>query len=202
MIKAARRFIEEGFFQFFAVDSVDGQSWTHPAAHPAERTRRHKDYDRYIVHEVAPRIHLHQHQETPLLATGCSMGGYHAGNFFFRHPDVFDSVIALSRIFKLNMFIGDYVDDNVYFNAPLLYLPNLDDPWYLEKYRRGQIILCAGQGAWEDEMQSDARAMRSILQEKGIPVRVDLWGHDVNHDWPWWRKQLPYFLSKFMEQHL
>lgn len=100
------------------------------------------------------------------------------------------------------MFIGDYVDDNVYFNAPLLYLPNLDDRWYLEKYRRGQIILCAGQGAWEDEMQSDARAMRSILQEKGIPARVDLWGHDVNHDWPWWRKQLPYFLSKFMEQHL
>lgn len=73
MIEAARRFIEEGFFQFFVVDSVDGQSWTHPAAHPAERARRHEDYDRYIVYEVAPRIHLHQHQETPLLATGCSM---------------------------------------------------------------------------------------------------------------------------------
>jgi len=201
MIEAARWFIENGFFQFFAVDSVDSQSWTNSSAHPADRARRHEDYDRYIVHEVTPWIHQHQQQEeTPLLATGCSMGGYHAGNFFFRHPDVFDSVIALSGIFRLNMFIGDYVDDNVYFNSPLLFLPNLDDPWYFEKYRRGQIILCAGQGAWEDEMQSDARAMRGILQEKGIPAWVDLWGHDVNHDWPWWRKQLPYFLSKLMEQ--
>lgn len=127
------------------------------------------------------------------------MGGYHAANFFFRHPDIFDSVISLSGIFQLKMFVGDYVDDCVYFNSPLLYLPNLEDPWYLEKYRRSQIIICAGQGAWEDAMNADIRALKKILEAKNVPAWIDLWGQDVNHDWPWWQKQLPYLLNKLLE---
>jgi esterase/lipase superfamily enzyme len=42
----------------------------------------------------------------------------------------------------------------------------------------------------------DTRAMQSILERKGIPARVEFWGHDVDHDWVWWRKQLPHFLSQ------
>jgi len=53
-----------------------------------------------------------------------------------------------------------------------------------------------GQGAWEEEMLDDARALKHILDEKGIPHWIDFWGHDVNHDWPWWHKMLPYFLDK------
>jgi esterase/lipase superfamily enzyme len=123
------------------------------------------------------------------------MGGYHSANFFFRHPGHFDSLISLSGLFQLQMFVGDYVDDHVYFNSPLLYLENLDDPWYIEKYKRSKIIICSGQGAWEDAMIADIRKLHMILQGKGIPHWIDLWGQDVNHDWPWWRKQLPYFLS-------
>jgi esterase/lipase superfamily enzyme len=37
--------------------------------------------------------------------------------------------------------------------------------------------------------------MGRILSGKGIPHTVDLWGHDVNHDWPWWRKMLPHYLG-------
>ena len=33
-----------------------------------------------------------------------------------------------------------------------------------------------------------------ICREKGINLWVDFWGYDVNHDWPWWHKQVPYFL--------
>jgi esterase/lipase superfamily enzyme len=29
-----------------------------------------------------------------------------------------------------------------------------------------------------------------------VPAWFDYWGYDVNHDWPWWRRQLPYFLGK------
>jgi esterase/lipase superfamily enzyme len=124
------------------------------------------------------------------------MGAYHAGNFFFRHPDIFDTVIALSGLFQLRMFVGDYVDDNVYFNSPLYFLPNLSDPWYLEKYCRSKIIVCVGQGAWEDAMLVDAYALKRILEEKQIPAWIDIWGNDVNHDWPWWRVMMPYFLGK------
>ena len=37
-----------------------------------------------------------------------------------------------------------------------------------------------------------------ILEEKGIHAWIDFWGYDVNHDWPWWQKQLPYFLEKIV----
>lgn len=199
MIEAAAWFIEQGLFQFYTVDSVDNQAWCNWGAHPYDRGWRHEDYDRYIIHEVVPFIRQHCGADTLLLTTGCSMGGYHSANFFFRHPDVFDSVISLSGVFSLRLFVGDYVDERVYFNAPLLYLANLTDEWYLEKYRRSQIILCAGQGAWEEEMNAELAVLRGILEAKGIPAWIDLWGHDVNHDWPWWRKMLPYFLGKLTE---
>jgi esterase/lipase superfamily enzyme len=86
------------------------------------------------------------------------------------------------------------MDDDVYFNSPLSYLPSLDDPWYLDKYRRSKIIICSGQGAWETGLE-DARNVGAILESKGVPCWIDLWGHDVNHDWPWWRKQMPYYLG-------
>lgn len=194
MIEAIHWFIDEGKIQLFTVDSVDKQSWANWDANPADRGRRHEDYDRYIIHEVVPFIKMRSDQK--LLATGCSMGGYHSGNFFFRHPDVFDSVISISGLFSLKTFIGDYVDDNVYFNSPLSYLPNLNDAWFLDQYRQSRIIVCCGQGAWEDRMLGDIRALKNILEEKNIPAWIDFWGHDVNHDWPWWHKMVPYFLGQ------
>jgi esterase/lipase superfamily enzyme len=197
MIDAISGFIEGGKIKVFTVDSLDNQSWANWNAHPADRARRHEDYDRYITQEVSPFINMHcGGSDQQLIATGVSMGAYHAGNFFFRHPDIFDTLIALSGLFQLRMFVGDYLDDNVYFNSPLYFLPNLTDPWYLEKYRRSKIIVCVGQGAWEDAMLVDAYALKHILEEKQIPAWIDIWGYDVNHDWPWWRLMMPYFLGK------
>jgi esterase/lipase superfamily enzyme len=199
MIGAVSWFIGEGHYQFFTPDSVDNQSWANGWAHPADRARRHQDYDRYITQELVPWIRERIGEDALFLSTGVSMGGYHSANFFFRHPDIFDSLISLSGLFQLGMFVGDYMDENVYFNSPLHYLHNLADPWYLECYRRSKIIICAGQGAWEEAMRWDIEELRRILEMKNIPAWIDLWGADVNHDWPWWRKQLPYFLSKLME---
>ncbi len=196
MIEAIAGFIDAGKVKVFTVDSIDNQSWANWNAHPADRARRHEDYDRYIVHEVAPFINEHCAQTThKYLATGCSMGAYHAANFFFRHPDVFDAMIALSGLFHLQSFIGEYVDDNVYFNSPLQYLPGLNDPWFLDKYRQSNIIVGVGQGAWEDAMLADAYELKRVLDNKGIPHWIDVWGYDVNHDWPWWRQMMPYFLA-------
>jgi esterase/lipase superfamily enzyme len=199
MIEAVGRLIDEGLYQFYTVDSVDGQSWANWDCHPADRARRHQEYDRYIIEEVTPFIRSRTAPDALLLATGCSMGGYHSANFFFRHPDVFDSVISLSGLFELRLFVGDFVNDDVYFNAPLLYLANLDDPWYLERYRRSKIVICAGRGAWEDAMLSDIAVLEQILERKNVPAWIDRWGEDVNHDWPWWRQMLPYFLEKIRE---
>jgi esterase/lipase superfamily enzyme len=196
MIDAVAGFIDSGKIKVFTVDSIDNQSWANWNAHPADRARRHEDYDRYIVHEVAPFINQHcAGTGQKVIATGCSMGAYHAANFFFKHPDVFDTMISLSGLFHLQMFTGEYVDDNVYFNSPLQYLPGLTDPWFLDQYCRSNIIVGVGQGAWEEAMLADAYALKRILDDKGIPNWIDIWGYDVNHDWPWWRRMMPHFLS-------
>jgi esterase/lipase superfamily enzyme len=85
MVQACRPFIEGGKIKLFTVDSVDNQSWFNHGAHPADRARRHNDYDRYIVEEVAPFIRDQGHA-SKFLSTGCSLGAYHAANFFSGIP--------------------------------------------------------------------------------------------------------------------
>ena len=124
------------------------------------------------------------------------MGAYQAANFFFKHPNVFGGVIAMSGLYGPQYFVGDYMDDNVYFNFPLCYLPNLRDPVYIDKFRESDIIICTGKGAWEEDSIRETKALEDDLKALGISAWIDYWGDDVNHDWPWWRKQLPYFLGK------
>ncbi len=194
MVEAVEQFIEEGRIKLYTVDSVDNESWMNSGIHPGDRANRHNAYDSYIIQEVVPFVHETSGRED-ILVTGCSLGGYHAMNFYLRHPDAFNGVIALSGCYQLSYFVGDYCDENVYFNSPLLYLPNCNDGWFINRYREGQIIACCGQGAWEDEMIVDTGRLAEIFASKGIPAWCDFWGQDVNHDWNWWRVQLPYFLS-------
>jgi esterase/lipase superfamily enzyme len=198
MLGAIAGFVEAGQVKVFTVDSIDQQSWANAGSHPADRARRHEDYDRYITREVVPFISKScEGTDQKYITTGCSMGGYHAANFFFRHPDIFDGMISLSGLFQLHMFLGDFMDETVYFNSPIHYLQNLSDPWYLERYRQSRIVVCAGQGAWEDDMLADAYQLKQILDAKGVPNWTDIWGYDVNHDWPWWQKMLPHVLGNF-----
>ncbi len=195
MVEAISGFIGAGRIKLFTVDSVDDQSWNNRRLHPAQRVARHKEYESYINEEVLPLIYYHHQAEEKLMVTGCSMGGYHAANYFFRRPDLSDIMISISGLFQLDYFIGDYMDDQIYFHTPLAYLPGLNDPWYIDQYRRSRIIVGVGQGEWEEPMAVDAVKLQKILDEKGVPAWVDLWGHDVNHDWPWWRRMMPYFLG-------
>ena len=189
--------INNGKIKVFTIDSIDNEAWTNFNAHPYDRGIRHSQYDAYFVNEFTPFVRRHcNSDDVKLIANGASMGGYHATNFFFKYPNIFDTLISLSGVCDLRLFIGDYVDDNVYFNSPLLFLKNLYDPTYLNAYRESKIIICVGQGAWEDEMLEDAHALQRILEDKNIPAWFDYWGKDVNHDWPWWKIQLPYFLGK------
>src|SRR5262245_22625345 len=174
MVAACDGLIEGGRMRIVAVDGIDWQSWTNQSAHPSDRARRHADYDRYLADEVAPFLRQLTGRDRAW-TTGASMGAYHAANVLFRHPDLFDGVVAMSGLYRLRHFIGDYVDDGVYFNSPLLYLPGLEDRWYLDRIRVACLAFVAGQGAWEDEMLEDTRELRRILAAKGIPAIVEEW---------------------------
>lgn len=200
MVAAIADFIDGGQVKLFCVDSVDAQSWYDFSVPPATRNRRHEDYESYIIDEVVPFIHSHcGGGARRILTNGCSMGAYHALNFFLKHPERFCGTIALSGLYRLDRpEFGMNADDvpAIYFNSPVHYLAGMDDTWYLEHYRRSAIVICVGQGAWEEEALRDTRAMRAILAQKDVPAWVDFWGTDVNHDWPWWYRQMGYFLER------
>lgn len=196
MLEAVRRFVDEGKVQFFTIDSVDCESWMAHWMFAGDRGWRHLQYERYILDEVVPFVRDSTGYQGPLMATGCSMGAYHAVNMLFKHPDIVGTVIALSGLYGPQTFVGDYMDDNVYFNFPLCYLPNLTDPWYIDRIRDNDIVICVGQGAWEEDSLRETRALEADLHALGVQAWVDYWGYNVSHDWPWWRQQLPYFLGE------
>ncbi|MEY4529325.1 MAG: hypothetical protein RLZZ156_46 [Deinococcota bacterium] len=197
MIEACKDFINGGRVKFICIDSVDWQTWTNKGIHPADRAKRHGDYEKYVMNEVVPWMQNNTGTNT-MWTTGCSMGALHATNFFLKRPDVFDGLIALSGLYSMQSFIGEYGDDNTFYNSPLQYLPNLSDPWYLEHYRRAKIVFAVGQGNWEVEAIADTQAMQQLLASKNVPAWFDYWGYDVPHDWTSWRDMMPYFLGKIL----
>ena len=201
MIEAIAGFIDAGNVKLYCVDSVDEWSWYDFTAAPSDRNARHELYDRYVTEEVVPFIRDHcRAPEVRVMTNGCSMGGYHAVNFFLKHPGLFEGTIALSGLYRLDRTefqISAGGLSAVYFNSPLSYLPSLTDPAYLDRYRTSRIVVCVGQGAWEEEPLEDTRHLDALFGEKSVPARIDYWGHDVNHDWPWWYRQMNYFLGHY-----
>ena len=61
-------------------------------------------------------------------------------------------------------------------------------------------MICVGQGAWEEPLLAGTRRLDAVLHQKGIRAWVDYWGYDVNLDWPWWKKQIRYFLPNVVGQ--
>ena len=197
MVECMRPWIESGQIFLISVDGIDGETWS-ASGDPRARIELQELWFHYVVDELLPE---YTNSGERALATGCSMGATHAANFFFRRPDLFDGMVALSGIYNAQAFFHEYCDDLVYANSPIHFLPNMpqDHPW-MKLYENSEIITCVGQGAWEDELLYSTRELDRIMTEKGIPHWADYWGYDVNHDWPWWRRQLPYFLDNLSKK--
>lgn len=205
MVDTVSDLIEDGVIQLFCCDSMDEESWSAFDKNPRQRILSHERWYHYIVDELVPRILQinyeidKNHYINGIFTAGCSMGAAHAANFLFRNPDTFKATIALSGYYDSNLFFGDYCDDLVYNNVPVKYINGMSyDHPYVEKYRKCKIILCCGQGAWEEPAIETTTRMGELLYYKDIPALVDLWGYDVNHDWNWWKIQFRYFLEKLL----
>lgn len=189
--------IDKGDLRVVCCDSIDGETWSNKNGDARWRIEQHERWYHYIVDELIPTV---RRNDETFITTGCSMGGFHAGNFFFRRPDIFDTVVALSGLYHASYFFGDYSDDLVYNNSPLDYLQWMpSDHYYWDMYRHRRIICCVGQGNWEEDLLASTRRLDTLLCEKNVPAWFDYWGFDVAHDWPWWRKQLPYFMGHILK---
>ena len=196
--------LESGQVMVFSIDTIDKETWSDKEGDPYHRIRRHEDWITYITTEMVPFIRTMARErngwegEPGVLTFGCSLGASHAANLYLRFPDLFCGCLALSGIYTSEYGFGSYMDEVVYQNSPVHYMANMPSHHpYVEKYNRGQGIICVGLGPWE--IPDTTYRLDEIFREKGINIWVDFWGHDVNHDWPWWHKMVQYFVPKLLE---
>lgn len=200
MVDVLSPFLNDGLIQLFCVDSFDVYSFSDLNGDPEKRIQNQERYYRYIISEVLPLIHKYNSNKKRILLTGNSMGGYHASNFFFRRPDLFEGFISLSGIFDACLLMNGYMSSLVYINSPIHCLSNMkEDHPYISLYKKRSIYLCVGQGKYEEEGLKTQPILEKLLKEKRIDVFSDYWGKDVDHDWVWWQKQIVYLLPKALE---
>ncbi len=196
LIKSIEPAIKAGRIRVISIESINKLAWMDKNLPVREQARRQALYARYVEDELVPWIRSVVGNSGARIATsGASFGAYHAANAMFRRPDLFDATIAMSGFYDLapDYFKG-YSDDNCYFNNPMSYLERLEGSSLENLRTRSSIVIVSGQGAYEAPECS--RRLSDLLHRKGIPHTLDLWGQDVNHDWPWWRRMLPHYVDK------
>jgi esterase/lipase superfamily enzyme len=182
--------IDAGQLQLICLDSVDMESWYNQDIPPRERIARHMQYEDYVLSEIVPLVRG-KNPDPRLTALGCSFGGYHAVNIALRHPDVFTGLLSLSGAFDLSSFLRGYYDQDCYYHLPTHYLPNLTDPWFLDRYRRSNYVLATG---WDDHCLVQNQNLDWIMSKAGIPHELHIWDSQNSHDWPTWQRMVQEYL--------
>ena len=195
LIKSIERHIFAGKLQVFSIDSINKHAWMNREIPVPEKARRQALYSGYVEEEVVP--HIRRCLKDPnarLGVSGASFGAFHAGNAFFRRPDLFDTLIGMSGFYDLRGdYLKGYKSDAAYFNNPMSFLEHLGDHGVLETLRHSQIHLLSGRG--DHELPEASARLSRLLWSKGIWNNLDLWGHDIPHDWPSWRKMLDHYIG-------
>lgn len=199
MVEAVAGPLDDGQLKLYCVDSIDGQTWSNRSLPLEERARRHSAYESWIVDQVVPLIHSDCGGPLPIVTTGPSLGAFHAANIALRRADLFPRALCLSGNYDPTTWNGwGERGDALYFHNPIDYVANLHGDhldWLRSQLR---LVLVCGQGQWEDTTGAlpSTKHLAELLAGRGIPHELDLWGHDVAHDWPWWRRQLAHHLPR------
>ena len=193
LIDAMAPLINGGKVKVFSINSINNESWLNNQMDPRHKIIRHGQFNDYVYEEVVPFIKSLTSPETPIIICGASFGAFHSMNLFLKRPDLLNGVVAMSGVYDLTEYTRGYFDEDVYFNSPQHFIPNLSDHAILEQIRKsGHIHIFTGSGAYEDPNAS--RSFASLLYNKGIHYELDVWGSEWPHDWNTWRVVLPQYL--------
>ncbi len=199
IIGAVADLLHAGRVKVYCVDSFDAGSWDRNDLSLEDRARLHGGYEDWIVDQVAPWIHRDCGGFTEIMVTGCSFGAYHSANFSLKRADLFPLAICLSGVYDVSVLGWGERGDALYFNNPMDYVAHMGGDHLSWLRERANLLLVCGQGQWEDTTGAldSTRALAAVLGSKGIRHELDLWGHDVPHDWPSWRNQIAHHLPRF-----
>ena len=102
MVDYWAKWIEEGKCMVFSIDTIDNEAWAAMGGDGRQRIEQHERWFNYVVEELVPYIrHLSGERngfDQGIMTFGASMGAMHAANLFFRRPDLFNAVFAISGL--------------------------------------------------------------------------------------------------------
>ena len=170
MVGAVGALVEAGRVKLYCVDAFDS----------GDRSL----YESWIIDQVAPFIHHDMGGAQDIVTTGCQHGRVPRRQLRAAARRPVPAAICQSGNYELGItgevsgFHGDHLE------------------WIRS---RASFLLVCGQGMWEDSTGAleSTKRLAWLLGEKGIRHELDLWGHDVPHDWPSWRAQIAHHLPRF-----
>ncbi len=149
---------------------------------PDIRLIKNNQLECYLIDEVVPRIHQENTNSFVILA-GLGLGAYYAANFAFKHPDHFRKLIAISGKYDIRSFFQPFYNEDIYYNNPMDYLPNLTEKRFLNSIVKMDIRFAVGN---EDPNLEETYRICNILQQKSISYQLDIWNeNDPNVDNHW-----------------
>lgn len=195
MLDTLGPFLQSGMIKLYCVTSTNAETWVNKQVHPSERAFRQMLYDKHVREELVPTIWDDcRTPGLPIATIGSSNGAFHAINSLLRHPGAFRWCIGMSGVYDMASTLDGYKDDNVVEQNPVDFVAHLRDPGHMQALHKTSINIICGQGPWERVEWS--KNMAAALARRGIPHNFDLWGHDVAHDWPWWKIQLQLYIPR------
>jgi esterase/lipase superfamily enzyme len=194
LVDACGQLLADGRIKLYSVDSVAGRAMIEKAGPAEHRLWLLNQFHECVRWEVVPAIHADLGgRAIDVISGGASIGAFNAVAVLCRYPDVFSAAVGMSGSYRIERFCDEAWSQDLYFSAPLQFLPGLDGP-QLDRLRTRQVVLASGEGAWEDIGES--WRMAEALGAKAIPNRVDSWGRQWPHEWHTWRQMLPQYLAE------
>lgn len=197
MVEALAGLIDGGKLKLYCTETNVAEAWTRREGDPHWRLSRHAAFERYVVEELVPRIR--EDCRTPdirIAVSGTSLGAYYACNFALKRPEIFHYALCMSGRYDISEFAAGLDGEEVYFNNPMAYVPNLSGQALERVCTQTRLTLVCGQGKWEDGNVDETQVFARILAAKRIPHELDIWGRDVSHEWVWWRRQAVHHLGR------
>lgn len=190
-VEALGDLIGAGKLCIYQPETNVAEVWTHADAPLDHRMARHAAYEAFVVHELIPRIWRETGRDD-LIVMGASVGAMYAVNLALKYPERVPRAVGFSGRYRARTFTDGAMNDGVYYSDPSSYVWNLHGEPLTRIRQHTHITLVCGQGDFEQRCLAETRDLAAGLQQAGVPVWADIWGHDVAHEWRWWRRQIRY----------
>ncbi len=196
IVDRLRHKIDQGQLQLYCLDSLYSETFYCWWAHPSGRINRQQLYEKYIIDEVLPFMQKKNPHDC-VISHGLSLGAFHAANIAFRHPHLFKKLVCFSGRYDLTLnvesfddLLGGFYNEDIYFNTPTHFLPNLENDHQLNALRAMDIVLVIGK---EDPFIENNVHLSRILASKGIHHQLHFWDHRA-HSGYYWRRMAPIYV--------